>query len=152
AARESSPAAERGSTLTQVGTSIGTPAYMSPEQAVGDVVDARSDVYSWGVVAYELLAGRHPFAGRTTASALIGAHVGETPASLLESLAVESRRDPEVQRIAAVVTRCLAKSPDERPESGAALLDVLGARSTVTTSRVRTSSFAVAALAIAMVS
>ena len=63
--------------LTTPGTSIGTPAYMAPEQAVGDVVDARADLYAWGVVAYELLAGRHPFADRATAPALIAAHVGE---------------------------------------------------------------------------
>ena len=42
-------------TLTQVGSSIGTPAYMAHEQAVGDVVDHRADLYAWGVVAYELL-------------------------------------------------------------------------------------------------
>jgi len=48
-------------TLTQAGGSIGTPAYMAPEQATGDVVDYRADIYSWGVMAYELLSGAHPF-------------------------------------------------------------------------------------------
>ncbi len=50
-------------TLTQVGSSIGTPAYMAPEQAVGESIDHRADLYAWGVVAYELLSGAHPFAG-----------------------------------------------------------------------------------------
>src|SRR5207249_995050 len=47
-------------TLTQAGGSIGTPAYMAPEQAVGDAVDHRADLYAWGVMAYELLSGAHP--------------------------------------------------------------------------------------------
>src|SRR5205085_3497280 len=50
-----------GGNLTQVGTSLGTPAYMAPEQAVGDDVDERADLYAWGVMAYELLSGKHPF-------------------------------------------------------------------------------------------
>ncbi len=63
-------------TLTSVGTSLGTPVYMAPEQAVGDVnTDARADLYAWGVVAYELLAGAHPFAHCTTPHALVAAHI-----------------------------------------------------------------------------
>src|SRR4051812_10029219 len=64
-----------GGTLTSVGSSIGTPAYMSPEQAVGDDVDARSDIYAWGVIAYEVLGGAHPFARHRTAQRLITAHL-----------------------------------------------------------------------------
>lgn len=56
-------------TLTVVGTSLGTPAYMAPEQAVGGDVDHRADIYSWGVVAYELLAGRHPIREQDTTAA-----------------------------------------------------------------------------------
>jgi serine/threonine-protein kinase len=67
-------------TLTQLGTSLGTPAYMAPEQAAGDpAMDHRADLYAWGVMAYELLAGRHPFAERKTAHALVIAHITETP-------------------------------------------------------------------------
>src|SRR5437867_6966696 len=53
-------------TLTGRGTSLGTPGYMAPEQAAGDQVDARADLYAWGVVAYELISGTHPFAGKKT--------------------------------------------------------------------------------------
>jgi hypothetical protein len=150
AARESSPNVERGRTLTAVGSSIGTPAYMSPEQAVGDVVDARSDVYSWGVVAYELLAGRHPFADRATAPSLIAAHVSEVAAPLLEVLPAELRRDLEIQRMVRVVMRCLAKRSTDRPESGAALLGALDDRSTSGRSRARVGVLTGVGLAIAI--
>ena len=46
---------------TRAGDILGTPAYMAPEQAVGDAVDHRADLYAWGVMAYELLSGAHPF-------------------------------------------------------------------------------------------
>jgi len=110
-----------GGTLTQVGTSLGTPAYMAPEQALGDVVDARADLYAWGVMAYELLAGRHPFASHTTAQRLVAAHIGETPAPLRSA-----RRDvPE--HVAAVVMQCLAKDPTRRPTDAREVLDRLAA-------------------------
>ena len=102
-------------TLTQVGSSIGTPAYMAPEQAVGDTIDHRADLYAWGVVAYELLAGAHPFAGKTGSSQLITAHLTETPRALVD-LAPSVPRD-----LAALVMRCLAKAPSDRPESASAV-------------------------------
>ena len=96
-------------TLTQVGTSIGTPAYMAPEQAIGDSVDARADLYAWGVMAYELLAKAHPFARHTTPQRLVAAHLSETPPPL-----GSVRRDLP-STVAALVTQCLAKDPADRP-------------------------------------
>src|SRR4030095_9798534 len=70
-------------TLSAVGSTIGTPAYMAPEQAVGDPgVDHPADLYAWGPVAYDLFAGAHPFAGRTTPQELVTAHLSEAPAPL----------------------------------------------------------------------
>ena len=71
-----------GGTLTQVGTSIGTPAYMAPEQAAGDpATDHRADLYALGCVAYEMLAGAAPFAGRPVHQ-LFAAHMNDVPAPL----------------------------------------------------------------------
>jgi serine/threonine-protein kinase len=103
--------------LTRVGTSLGTPAYMAPEQAAGDpATDHRADLYAWGVVAYELLAGRHPFAGKTSPQALMAAHFAETPAPLPKAIP---------RALAALVARCLAKDPAQRPGSAAELLAAL---------------------------
>ncbi len=108
-----------GGTLTAIGMSLGTPAYVAPEQAVGAPVDHRADLYAWGVVAYELLAGRHPFAHRTTAQQLIAAHIAEEPASLAGH---KPRLSPA---LAECVMRCLAKSPEGRPQSAAEVLMAL---------------------------
>ncbi|HEV7704362.1 MAG TPA: protein kinase, partial [Gemmatimonadaceae bacterium] len=103
--------------ITRAGMSLGTPAYMSPEQALGDPgTDARADIYAWGVVAWELLGGAHPFAGKTTTQALIAAHVAEAPPSL-------SAKRPEVpESLARLVMRCLDKTPANRPQSADELL------------------------------
>ncbi|HEY0776751.1 MAG TPA: serine/threonine-protein kinase [Gemmatirosa sp.] len=107
-------------TLTRAGTSLGTPAYMAPEQAAGDPdVDARADLYAWGVIAYELLAGRHPFADRTTPHALVAAHIGEAP----RPLGTVAPAVPAL--LAALVMRCLEKDPARRPASAVELLAVL---------------------------
>ena len=106
-------------TLTAVGTSLGTPAYMAPEQVSGDDADARADIYSWGVLAYELLAGRHPFAASTTAQQLMAAHIAEVPAPL-DGVA------PNVPApIAALVMRALAKNPAGRPAHAGDLVAAL---------------------------
>ncbi len=115
-----SPAA---STLTSVGTSLGTPAYMAPEQAVGSVVDARADLYAWGVMAYELLAGAHPFARCQTPQAMIAAHIAESPAPLNQLNAAIA------PPLASIVMRCLAKDPDARPATAHEVLESLDDRS-----------------------
>ncbi len=110
-----------GVTLTQTGSSIGTPAYMAPEQAVGGAVDHRADLYAWGVVAYELLAGAHPFSGKAGAQQLVAAHLTEAPVPLIG-------RNPEVPRsVAALVMQCLEKDPERRPPNAESLVAGLSA-------------------------
>ncbi|MEO6526359.1 MAG: protein kinase [Gemmatimonadaceae bacterium] len=113
-------------TLTQVGGSIGTPAYMAPEQAVADTVDHRTDLYAWGLLVYELLAGAHPFARHITPQALITAHLMEPPPPFKES-------DNVPPALAALVMQCLAKDPSHRPDSAAAVLASLDAVATIPT-------------------
>ena len=108
-----------GATLTQGGTSLGTPAYMAPEQAAADPdADHRADIYSFGVVAYELIAGTPPFHGRSP-QALLTAHMAEAPPPL------ETRAPNVPPALAALIMRCLAKIPSDRPPTAAALLDGL---------------------------
>jgi TolB-like protein/Tfp pilus assembly protein PilF/predicted Ser/Thr protein kinase len=89
-------------TETTPGAVLGTPAYMSPEQVEGQSVDARSDIFSFGAVLYEILAGRRPFAGNTT-SDVIAAILRDDPSPL--------GGPPALER---VVMRCLAKRPPDR--------------------------------------
>jgi serine/threonine protein kinase/tetratricopeptide (TPR) repeat protein len=103
-------------TLTSPGSSLGTPSYMAPEQVVGDQVDHRADIYAWGVVAWELLAGRHPFADRTTRQAMITAHLTEPPPPLHE----HARAVPP--SVVALVMASMHKDPDRRPQSATELL------------------------------
>lgn len=106
--RESATNRATSGTATQVGESIGTPAYMSPEQCVGDGVDLRSDVYSLGVVVYQMLAGALPFRGDTRA--LLRQHfVAEIP-----PLPADAGVPAEVE---AVLRRALAKEPETRFQS-----------------------------------
>ncbi len=125
---------EADTRLTATGSSIGTPAYMAPEQAAGDPhVDQRADLYAWGIVAWELLAGTHPFADCTTPQALLAAHMVDTPP------AVATRR-PDVPRVLDELIRAtLEKDPVRRPDSAAALLaafdGLTAAEPTVTPSR-----------------
>jgi serine/threonine protein kinase/Flp pilus assembly protein TadD len=108
-------------TLTQGGVTLGTPAYMSPEQASGDPeIDARADLYAWGVMAYEVLSGRHPFADRHSIQALVTAHLIEQPRPLSE---VAPHVPPPV---GGLVMQCLAKSKDDRPSSARELVERLG--------------------------
>jgi serine/threonine protein kinase len=110
----------QGRKLTQAGLLLGTPGYMSPEQAVGQKADVRSDLYSCGVILYEMLAGRRPFEASSSVEVL-GMHVSATPKSLRES-AGEASIPPEVE---GVVMRALAKRPVERFQSARELRDAL---------------------------
>jgi serine/threonine protein kinase/tetratricopeptide (TPR) repeat protein len=123
---------DRG-TLTIAGSLVGTPAYMAPEQVSGDAIDARTDIYAWGILAYELLGGGHPFKDRNSAQQLMVAHMTESPRSLAQR--VPGLSSPVV----ALVMRCLQKNPDDRPQSAREVLDGLA---TVSASPVGESAFA----------
>ena len=96
-----------GSEKTQTGNMLGTPRYISPEQARGVIVDFRSDVYSLGAMAFEMLAGRTPFQGET-AMDLVGQHMNE-PAPALSTFAKVPRA------LEQTVMRMLEKDPASRP-------------------------------------
>ena len=103
--------------LTSVGVALGTPAYMAPEQAAADPsVDHRADIYALGVVAYEMLAGRHPFEGRSSQS-MLAAHAIEQPNS------VSVHRPSLPAPLAGLVTRMMAKHPGDRPQSADEVLN-----------------------------
>jgi serine/threonine-protein kinase len=104
--------------LTGTGRAMGTPHYMSPEQAMGKMVDGRSDVYAVGVMLYEMILGFPPFDGADSYS--VGyKHVHEAPVA---PDVVDSRTPAP---LAAVVMRCLAKSPADRYQRGDDLADAL---------------------------
>jgi predicted Ser/Thr protein kinase len=96
--------------VTMVGTSVGTPAYMSPEQAKGEPEDARSDIFTFGVILYEIACRRRPFQGRS-AHAMMYQVVHEEPpppASLNPAVTPE---------LASLIARCLRKDRNARPQS-----------------------------------
>jgi serine/threonine-protein kinase len=102
--------------LTQAGTVFGTPRYMAPEQARGQNVDARTDIYALGLILHEMLVGHHPFKANTALDYLLQ-HVNEPVSKLVEI-------HPELQiapRIDTIVMRCLEKDPEDRYQSVAEL-------------------------------
>ena len=105
--------------LTRVGAILGTPLYMSPEQCRGESLDARSDIYSLGIIAYQMLAGAPPFTGQT--SSVISAHTNSQPTSLRE----HNGKLPK--RVSRVVMTALEKDPAARPQTAAAFANAMRA-------------------------
>ncbi len=108
--------------LTQVGSFLGTPQYISPEQAKGEAADARADLYAVGVMLYRALTGRLPFDVRGSAAA-VAAHLHET----VPPMAVRAPGVAVPPALEALTMRCLEKRPDDRWPDADALLDALGA-------------------------
>src|ERR1700722_17901948 len=121
--------------VTQAGIILGTPSYMSPEQAEGKPADARSDIFSFGTVLHEMLAGKRAFSGGSTA-AIIGAIVYKDPEPV--------NAPPSIQTI---VRKCLSKSPDARFQSATDLRLALEGASTrgIPHGKPRTTALAIAA-------
>ena len=104
--------------MTQAGLIVGTPHYMSPEQVHGSTLDPRSDVYSMGILMYEMFAGRRPFES-SSLTGVRAAHITEKPKPLIEVRADAGSRTSEI------IMRCLAKDPRERyADAGALLTDL----------------------------
>ncbi|MFN8668639.1 MAG: protein kinase [Gemmatimonadaceae bacterium] len=107
-----------GETVTQLGVSVGTPAYMSPEQAVGEALDGRSDLYALGCVLYECLVGEPPFTGPSV-QAVIAKRFVQTPAD------VQALREGVPRPVAAALQRALQRLAIDRFETGGAFAEAL---------------------------
>lgn len=107
-----------GHEKTQAGEVLGTPAYMSPEQVLGKPVDGRSDIFSLGIILYELGTGTRPFSGDSL-GAIFNAITMEEPVPAME-------KNPGIsQPLDRVIMRCLEKDPEKRFPTGRALADAL---------------------------
>jgi serine/threonine protein kinase len=106
--------------FTAVGSVLGTPLYMSPEQCRGELLDGRSDIYSLGVIVYQMLCGETPFHG--TFETLIDQHIKAAPPPLKD----RCRNLPKM--VESLVMSALAKNPAQRPTSAIAFADALRAR------------------------
>jgi serine/threonine protein kinase len=108
-----------GDGLTQVGSVLGTPLYMSPEQCLGHTLDSRSDIYSLGVIAYQMLVGDTPFTGDL--HTVMRAHIELPPPP------IRTRKSDVPKKVAALIMSTLAKDPADRPETAEAFASALRA-------------------------
>jgi eukaryotic-like serine/threonine-protein kinase len=144
-ARALEAAADDTEGMTAAGVTLGTPAYMAPEQVSGEGdADHRIDIYAAGLVMYEMLTGRTPFAGRGTRDTVL-AHLTQMPPPL-------ARADLPAA-LDALVMRCLEKLPEDRPQSAELILRELDITSAATVAQVpkRWNAAAIASAAPALV-
>jgi serine/threonine protein kinase len=109
---------KEGVQLTQEGATIGTPTYLSPEQAVGSPVDARSDLYALGVILYEMLSGAPPYEDENSVSIILK-HLNAPIPSISQAMSVN---DPDLDD---VIFKALAKEPDNRYQTAEAFAEDL---------------------------
>jgi serine/threonine protein kinase len=114
---QGSPTEEDSGALTRAGAVMGTPSYMSPEQCMGRPVGKKSDIYSLGVIVYEMIAGQRPFTGNVYE--LLKQHKEQKPPSL------KAIRPQTPKRVADLVMSALAKNPQDRPASADAFAKML---------------------------
>jgi hypothetical protein len=114
-ARSTEPGVTTVTRLTEPGTTPGTPGYMAPEQLSGDLADARTDLFAFGVLAWELATGEHPFGSNP--AAMLARLMEGRPATLARQLTIPAL-DP-------IIRRCLRIAPDDRYPSADALLEDL---------------------------
>ena len=107
-----------GEQRTMVGAVLGTPQYMSPEQTRGDKIDGRSDLFSVGIVLYQMLAGERPFRGESLVAVA-------TKIATAEPAPLAQKRPGLPASLRRIVDRCLAKAPAQRYQSGKELADAL---------------------------
>ena len=104
--------------MTAEGTVVGTPDYMSPEQARGQQLDFRSDIYSTGVVLYEVFTGTIPFEGESPLAVVLK-HIQEAPSS-------PQTRNPRIEpRISQIILKCMQKNPKDRYQTVNELYEAL---------------------------
>lgn len=130
-AKVSNPVKKQSGELTQTGQVVGSPTYMSPEQLLGDPIDARTDIYAFGCVMYECLTGKTPFDGDTVFS-VMHQHISDTPPSLSDT-------NPNVEvpyDLGQAVLRCLEKEPPKRFQTMKELRETLAAIADQTSSMV----------------
>jgi tetratricopeptide (TPR) repeat protein len=122
--------AETQSMLTETGLIIGTVPYMSPEQVRAESLDARSDIFSFGSLLYEVISGHHPFAAKTVAETISAILVGD-----IKPLSVDA--NDRIQRLDQIVRKCLEKDREKRYQDVAAVAaDLEGARGDFESGRV----------------
>jgi cephalosporin-C deacetylase-like acetyl esterase len=120
------------SVLTGHGAVVGTVPYMSPEQIEAKAVDHRSDIFSLGIILYEMATASRPFQGETS-TAVISAILKESPAPVTE------RRAELPRRLGSLINRCLEKNPEHRPDTAGEVRDALSALQNDGTRRMRAS-------------